>query len=137
MPNSKFTKILFLTSALVLTACGQTEIAGENMKDKATHKVSEKTSETVKSMKEKSAKMIEYTSAGQTDDDHLYLEEVLGDKALDQVKSWNKRSLDHLMADPRFKTMEAEALEILQSKDKIPYVSYRGGEVHNFWLARR
>ena len=29
--------------------------------------------------------------------------------------------------------MESEALEILQSKDKIPYVSYRGGEVHNFW----
>jgi prolyl oligopeptidase len=24
-------------------------------------------------------------------------------------------------------------LSILQSKDKIPYVSYRGGEVHNFW----
>ena len=37
------------------------------------------------------------------------------------------------MADPRFSAMEAEALEILQSKDKIPYVSYRGGEVHNFW----
>ena len=29
--------------------------------------------------------------------------------------------------------MNAEALEILNSKDKIPYVSYRAGEVHNFW----
>jgi len=54
-------------------------------------------------------------------------------QSMEEVKSWNKRSLDRLMADPRFAVMEAEALEILQSKDKIPYVSYRGGEVHNFW----
>lgn len=69
----------------------------------------------------------------QADNDHLYLEEVLGEKALEEVKSWNKRTLDRLESDPRFKVMEAEALEILNSKDKIPYVSYRGGEVHNFW----
>ena len=78
-------------------------------------------------------KMISYETAGQTDEDHIYLEEVLGDKALTDVKSWNKRSLDRLTADPRFAEMEAQALEILQSKDKIPYVSYRAGEVHNFW----
>ena len=78
-------------------------------------------------------KMISYETAGQTDEDHLYLEEVLGDKALTDVKSWNKRSLERLTADPRFAEMEAQALEILQSKDKIPYVSYRAGEVHNFW----
>jgi len=78
-------------------------------------------------------KMISYETAGQTDEDHIYLEEVLGDKALTHVKSWNKRSLDRLTADPRFAEMEAQALEILQSKDKIPYVSYRAGEVHNFW----
>ena len=70
---------------------------------------------------------------GQSDADHLYLEEVLGEKALSEVKSWNKLTLDRLEADPRFKVMEAEALEILNSKDKIPYVAYRGGEVHNFW----
>ena len=78
-------------------------------------------------------KMISYETAGQTDEDHLYLEEVLGDKALTDVKSWNKRSLERLTVDPRFAEMEAQALEILQSKDKIPYVSYRAGEVHNFW----
>ena len=50
------------------------------------------------------------------DEDHLYLEEVLGEEALDQVKTWNERSLDHLMADPRFEEMQAEALEILNSK---------------------
>jgi len=129
MPISKLTKTLLFSTALVLTACGQGEKVAENMTDKAKNKMAE----TASSMKEKTYKMIDYTTAGQTDEDHLYLEEVLGDKALDEVKSWNKRSLDRLTADTRFMAMESEALKILQSKDKIPYVSYRGGEVHNFW----
>ncbi|MDT0604738.1 prolyl oligopeptidase family serine peptidase [Thalassotalea castellviae] len=78
-------------------------------------------------------KHIDYKTPGQTDNDHLYLEEVLGEKALQDVNKWNARSLEKLMSDPRFDTMQTEALEILNSKDKIPYVSYRGGEVHNFW----
>lgn len=77
--------------------------------------------------------MTEYTAPGQTDNDHLYLEDVLGEKALDQVKTWNDRTLSRLTSDPRFAKMEGDALTILNSKDKIPYVSYRGGEVHNFW----
>jgi len=77
--------------------------------------------------------MISYEAAGQTDADHLYLEEVLGETALNEVKAWNKRSLDELKSDPRYQTFYDDALAILQSKDKIPYVSYRNGEVHNFW----
>ncbi len=87
----------------------------------------------IKEMKAKPYKMISYETAGQTDADHLYLEEVLGEAALDEVKVWNKRSLDVLKADPRYQTFYDDALEILQSKDKIPYVSYRNNEVHNFW----
>jgi len=129
MPISKFKTMLLLGTTMMFAACGQAENTADKMIDKAKEKVTETTDK----MKDSTTKMIEYTAAGQTDEDHLYLEEVLGDKALDEVKSWNKRSLDRLMADPRFKAMESEALEILQSKDKIPYVSYRGGEVHNFW----
>lgn len=125
MAASKFKTLLLLGTTLMLSACGQGE--------KAADKLNEKAVETAGKLKENTTKMIEYTAVGQTNEDHLYLEEVLGDKALGEVKSWNKRSLDRLMSDPRFKDMEAEALEILQSKDKIPYVSYRGGEVHNFW----
>lgn len=74
-----------------------------------------------------------YDIEGQTDADHLWLEEVEGEAALDKVKAWNKRSLDRLKADPRYETLYNDALSILQSKDKIPYVSYRGGSAHNFW----
>jgi len=104
---------LLIMTALSLVSCTPPQSSSPTSKDSQT--------------------MISYETAGHTDEDHLYLEEVLGEKALSEVKSWNKRSLAELTADPRFSKMEAEALEILQSKDKIPYVSYRGGEVHNFW----
>lgn len=77
--------------------------------------------------------MTENKTISANDSDHLYLEDVLGERALAQVKIWNERSLKRLTADPRFAAFEADALQILNSKDKIPYVNYRGGEVHNFW----
>lgn len=76
---------------------------------------------------------VAYETDGQRDEDHLWLEEVEGERALDQVRAWNARSLDRLKSDPRYETLYNDALMILNSKDKIPYVSYRGGAVHNFW----
>ncbi len=117
--------ILLLGTAVILSACSEgtavktaTEASG---------------SETPKTIEKRPYKMISYETEGQTDADHLFLEEVLGELALDQVKKWNKRSLDALKSDPRYQTFYDDALEILQSRDKIPYVSYRNGEVHNFW----
>jgi prolyl oligopeptidase len=77
--------------------------------------------------------MTENKPSGTNDSDYLYLEEVLGDKALAEVKVWNDRSFARLTGDPRFAKMEADALKILNSKDKIPYVTFRNGEVFNFW----
>lgn len=82
---------------------------------------------------EQAKSMIKYTTPGQTNEDHLYLEEVLGERALGEVQSWNERTLNRLTSDPRFAKMETDALEILNSKDKIAYISYRNGEAHNFW----
>lgn len=84
-------------------------------------------------MKEQTRPMLTYDTPGQTDADHLYLEDVLGEEALVEVKTWNSRTLDRLTSDPRFAKMEAQVLEIVNSQDKIPYVSYRGEKVHNFW----
>lgn len=74
-----------------------------------------------------------YDVDGQTDADHLWLEEVEGEAALEKVTEWNTRSLDLLKSDPRYQELYEDALSILNSKDKIPYVSYRGGMAHNFW----
>ena len=64
---------------------------------------------------------------------HLYLEEVLGEAALNKVKTWNQSSAERLESDPRFSEMEAQALAIVNAKEKIPHVSYRNGKAHNFW----
>jgi len=64
---------------------------------------------------------------------HLYLEEVMGERALEKVKLWNARSLQRLESNPLFDQLHEQALAIVNSKDKIPYVSYRNGRVHNFW----
>jgi len=114
--------ILMVSAALV--GCGNS----------AKETVSEKITSGAQAVNITKDKMIEYTVKGQTDADHLYLEEVLGEAALSQVKTWNKSTLDRLTADPRFAQMEAEALEILQSKDKIPYVSYRKNKLGELFI---
>ncbi len=76
--------------------------------------------------------MMEYTTAGQTDADHLWLEEVEGEKALDTVKAWNAASALKMEAET-YKAMKQELLEVYNSPEKIPYVSYRNGLAHNFW----
>lgn len=69
-----------------------------------------------------------------TDEDPLiWMEEVEGERALDWVRSQNKRSLDELEADPAFAEYQKEALEILTSKERIPYGRIRGEHVYNFW----
>ncbi len=68
-----------------------------------------------------------------SDDPYLWLEEVEGEAALDWVRAQNERSLAELTADPRYAGLEAAALEIVTSSDRIPYGSIRDGQVYNFW----
>lgn len=120
--SSKIT--LFLSTALAIGGCAEPK-PGESLKDAV-----EAQSEAIAELTQP---VLTYDTPGQRDADHIYLEEVLGEQALTEVKGWNARTLERLTADPRFAEMEAQALEILNSKEKIPYVSYRGGKVHNFW----
>ncbi|HFB55149.1 MAG TPA: S9 family peptidase [Hellea balneolensis] len=75
---------------------------------------------------------MQYTTPGQTDADHLWLEEVTGEKALAKVRQWNERSAP-LMQTDIYKEMKAELLEVYNSPEKIPYISYRAGKAYNFW----
>ena len=67
------------------------------------------------------------------DDPYIWLEEVDGDRALAWVSDQNEHSLERLQSDERYEPLRDEALAIYEASDRIPYGSYFGGMVHNFW----
>ncbi|HYD37733.1 MAG TPA: prolyl oligopeptidase family serine peptidase [Allosphingosinicella sp.] len=67
------------------------------------------------------------------DDPFLWLEEIEGERALAWARDENVRSLGALQSDPRYARFEAQALEILQAKDRIPFVSIMPTGLYNFW----
>jgi len=70
----------------------------------------------------------------QTDaaDPHLWLEDITGDDALDWVRKRNEPTLSELGGD-RLEQMREEALEVLDTDARIPYVRRRGDYLYNFW----
>ncbi len=68
-----------------------------------------------------------------TNDSHLWLEDVEGDEALAWVRRQNERTLAELQADARYEGFEAAALDVLTSNERIPYGTIRNGLVYNFW----
>lgn len=67
------------------------------------------------------------------EDPHLWLEEVQDEKALNWVKAQNAVSETELRQSGYYDALKKDALEVLNSKDKIRYVSIRGDKVYNFW----
>ena len=66
------------------------------------------------------------------DDPYLWLEDITGDDALDWVRKHNDPTLAELTGD-RFEQMRAEALEVLDTDARIPYVRRRGEYLYNYW----
>ena len=66
------------------------------------------------------------------DDPYLWLEDVTGDDALDWVRRRNEPTLAEFSSE-RFEQMRAEALEVLDTDARIPYVRRRGDYLYNFW----
>lgn len=66
------------------------------------------------------------------DDPYLWLEDVTGDAALDWVREHNEPTIDRFGGE-RFEQMRAEALEVLDTDARIPYVRRRGEHLYNFW----
>ena len=71
-------------------------------------------------------------TADPADDPYLWLEEVTSDEALDWVRARNDPTLAEL-CDAEFEAMRAEALEVLDTDARIPYVRRRGEYLYNFW----
>jgi prolyl oligopeptidase len=65
-------------------------------------------------------------------DQYLWLEDIAGDDALDWVRAHNEPTIAEL-GGPRFEEMRREALEVLDTDSRIPYVRRRGEHLYNFW----
>jgi prolyl oligopeptidase len=72
-------------------------------------------------------------SAPEPADPHQWLEDVAGERQLDWVKARNAEAVAALATGDAFKTLEERLLAILDSKEKIPYVSKIGDRYYNFW----
>jgi prolyl oligopeptidase len=70
---------------------------------------------------------------GPEQDPYIWLEEARSEEALAWVRAENERTLAHMEADPRFEQLKNDALEILDSEDRIPFVSFRPDGLYNFW----
>ena len=68
------------------------------------------------------------------DDPYRWMEEIEGERPLAWAKAQNTRSLAVLQGDGRYAGLEAQALAILNAKDRVPGVSFAGdGSLRNFW----
>src|SRR5271163_1018145 len=66
-------------------------------------------------------------------DKYQWLEEVSGERSLAWVRAENERTAKVLESDPRFAGLEADALKILESPDRLPIPAFREGEIYNTW----
>jgi len=66
-------------------------------------------------------------------DPYRWLEDVTGTGALDWVRARNEVTLAALSGGARFASLRAEAREVLDADDRIPFVRRRGEYLYNFW----
>src|SRR5437773_2555069 len=66
-------------------------------------------------------------------DPFLWLEDTDGPRALAWVRAENARSLALLERDPRYSALLAGARAIITAPDRIPYPSFLGNDLVNFW----
>lgn len=67
------------------------------------------------------------------EDPFLWLEDVEGEKALDWVRQQNAETVQKYEPLSEFQDLQTDLLKILDSDDRIPAVSKRGGYYYNFW----
>ncbi len=67
------------------------------------------------------------------EDKYTWLEDIYGEKQLAWVKAENARTAAVLEKDARFATLQADALKILESPERLAEPEFRNGEVYNNW----
>src|SRR4051812_44029742 len=66
-------------------------------------------------------------------DPYIWLEDAHGDKPMAWVRAENAKTVNVLERDPRYAGNYREAMRIGEAKDRIPYVTFIGGALYNFW----
>ncbi len=79
------------------------------------------------------AALLSLALAAEEKDPFAWLEEIGGKKALAWVNAQNARSLKALTAVPEYPAIFERTLQILDSRERIPYPSLRGDFLYNFW----
>jgi prolyl oligopeptidase len=73
----------------------------------------------------------------QREDPWLWLEDVMGDRALEWVKAENTVTQNKLEATDAFAKLQADLLAILDSEARIPMVSKHGEYYYNLWRDKK
>ncbi|HEY0590163.1 MAG TPA: S9 family peptidase, partial [Thermoanaerobaculia bacterium] len=73
------------------------------------------------------------TFAATAEDPYLWLEEVDGPRALAWVEEQNARTRRELGSGPEFEALYREALTVLNSKSRVPRVTFRGRYLYDLW----
>ena len=73
------------------------------------------------------------SSATEQPDKYTWLEDIHGARSMAWVKAEDARTAAVLEKDPRFAALQAEALRVLESPDRLARPQFRGGQVYNVW----
>ena len=66
-------------------------------------------------------------------DNNTWLEDIHGERPMAWVKAENARTAAVLEKDRHFSPLEAEALKVIESPDRLPDPEFRNGTVYNTW----
>src|SRR4051812_5106610 len=66
-------------------------------------------------------------------DKYQWLEDVNGERSMTWVKTQNERSAKILENDPHYAALEASALKILESPDRLAIPSINENDIYNVW----
>ncbi|MFY8063335.1 MAG: hypothetical protein ACOVN2_06460, partial [Usitatibacteraceae bacterium] len=80
--------------------------------------------------------MMASTVVSAQEDPYLWLEEVMGEKAIAWVKEQNAKSQKEVEARAEFGPIRDKVLEVVNSRERIPGVQKRGNWYYNFWQDR-
>ena len=73
------------------------------------------------------------SSADSIADPYRWLEDWKGERVMSWVKAENAKTAAVLEKDPRYQDIYNQALTMAQASDRIPYVTFLGGALYNFW----